>query len=456
MIIALSNRKESKLIKKIVCVGAGSSSIIAALHLLDEGFKGELTLVGKPFGPAYETLAPYHILNVTAGNMSALVKDPLHFYHFASLLLDRPDLEKTAFVPRKVFRDYLQNLLDTLKNHGVKHQKDEAIAILAVNKGYTVYLKDGTTCDADCVILAIGNFPSFPLPGSEHLTANQYVDIPWDKNITTDLDPKARILFVGTGLTMVDGLATLNYHRHQGQVIALSRRGLLPLVRTMADPLPLSYDQLPHHSTRQLMRFLRNKAKEVWHNGEPWDRVIDGVRPFLQTLWQALPDIEKKRFLRHACVYWDIHRHRIPQESDEILQSFLRTKQLHVMAARLLRVQPKGQAVEVTFKRRGQNSTENMMVDRVVNCTGPVVDYTKVKSLLVQRLFAEGLARPHPLRLGFDATVDGKLIDKDGNIQDRLITLGSPLKGVLWESIAIPEIREEARKLAKMLIENRK
>jgi len=117
---------------KIVCIGAGSSAIIAALHLLEEGFNGELTLVGKPFGPAYETPEPYHILNVTAGNMSALASDPSHFHRFAKAHLNNPLLPREAFVSRRLFRDYLKMLMQNLKDRGVKHMEDEQLPSMKI------------------------------------------------------------------------------------------------------------------------------------------------------------------------------------------------------------------------------------------------------------------------------------------------------------------------------------
>jgi len=152
------------------------------------------------------------------------------------------------------------------------------------------------TIEADAVILAIGNFPAAPLPGDETLTPQQYIAVPWDKNIASGLDSEASVLFVGTGLTMVDGAITLQHHRHRGKIMAISRRGLLPLARTMAEPLPMTFEALPKDSISHLMHVLRQTAKSIMQQGEPWDRVIDGVRPFLQRLWLALPVIGKNVF----------------------------------------------------------------------------------------------------------------------------------------------------------------
>jgi len=437
--------------KKIVCIGAGASGIIAALHLVEQDFNAQIILLGEAPGPAYSTPEPYHILNVTARNMSAFASDPLHFHRFAEGCLGHPDLSHEAFVARKVFREYLEMLLEELQQRGVQYIKDQAIALSCTHPGYRIETTVSGSIEADGVVLAMGNFPAASLPGGETLAPEQYIAVPWNKNIAEGLDPAAEVLFVGTGLTMIDGVTTLAHYGHKGSVMALSRHGLLPLARTIVDPLPMSMEELSADSVTRLMHKLRQMAQDQMQRGEPWDRVIDGIRPFLQSLWTGFNRVEQKRFLRHASVYWDIHRHRIPQESADVLASLLASAQLHVMAARLIELNQKGSRVEVSLRRRGQNAIEHISVDCVINCTGPVADYHRVDSPLLRSLFASGLARPHPLKLGFDATPEGKLYNADGIAQDTLRTLGPPLKGVLWESVAVPEIRAEAATLAKAL-----
>ena len=66
-------------------------------------------------------------------------------------------------------------------------------------------------------------------------------------------------------------------------------------------------------------------------------------------------------------------------------------------------------------------------------------------------LFATGLARPDPLRLGIDAAPDGAVLDRAGSASDVLFTLGPPLRGLWYETTAIPEIREQAAALARRI-----
>ena len=54
--------------------------------------------------------------------------------------------------------------------------------------------------------------------------------------------------------------------------------------------------------------------------------------------------------------------------------------------------------------------------------------------------------------MGIDAAPDGRTIDKNGIVSDKILTVGTALKGVLWESTAMPEIRAQANRLALSLL----
>ena len=85
-------------------------------------------------------------------------------------------------------------------------------------------------------------------------------------------------------------------------------------------------------------------------------------------------------------------------------------------------------------------------------CIGSESKFDQLDSALVKNLIAAGRIRCDDLRFGLDATPDGQLRDADGKPSELLYTLGTALKGILWESTAIPEIRVQARDLAQKLV----
>jgi uncharacterized NAD(P)/FAD-binding protein YdhS len=82
------------------------------------------------------------------------------------------------------------------------------------------------------------------------------------------------------------------------------------------------------------------------------------------------------------------------------------------------------------------------------------LDYRKIDEPLVKNLMAKGLIRSGPARLGIDARPDGRIIRRNGTASNVMYTLGSTMRGVLWEVLAVPEIRVQAEQLAQRLIGN--
>ena len=72
----------------------------------------------------------------------------------------------------------------------------------------------------------------------------------------------------------------------------------------------------------------------------------------------------------------------------------------------------------------------------------------------VRNLMRRGLIRPGPSYLGVDALLNGAIIGQNGAASDVLYTLRSSMKGVVWEVLAVPEIRVQAERLARLLLDD--
>ena len=88
----------------------------------------------------------------------------------------------------------------------------------------------------------------------------------------------------------------------------------------------------------------------------------------------------------------------------------------------------------------------------LINATGPATDITATQDPLLRGLLDAGLATPDPLRLGIEADANGAVLDVSGMPSDLVFTLGPPLRGQLYETNALPEIRDQAAALATRLI----
>jgi uncharacterized NAD(P)/FAD-binding protein YdhS len=79
------------------------------------------------------------------------------------------------------------------------------------------------------------------------------------------------------------------------------------------------------------------------------------------------------------------------------------------------------------------------------------MNYRRAPSTLLQNLFRRGLVTSGPLGTGFHCSLDGAVIDADGHASEIIFNLGPGRLGDLLESIAVPEIRQQAIGLASTL-----
>jgi uncharacterized NAD(P)/FAD-binding protein YdhS len=101
--------------------------------------------------------------------------------------------------------------------------------------------------------------------------------------------------------------------------------------------------------------------------------------------------------------------------------------------------------------RTGSGGRAEIAAARVINCTGPNMNYRRVGSPLMDSLFARGLAVAGPLGWGLWTDQAGALRNQDGSFSRILFNVGPGRQGTLLESIAVPELRHQAVELAGLL-----
>ncbi|MBN3938398.1 MAG: FAD/NAD(P)-binding protein [Nostoc sp.] len=456
----------------IAIVGGGFSGSLVATHLLKTATQ-PLTIkliershqIGK--GIAYSTDTNCHLLNVSAGNMSAFAHDPGHLLRWLQHNRDElvaflpEEVNASTFIPRKVYGLYIQSVLaeaEATAPSDVRLERltDEVVGVQPEEKGAIISLRSGRCFAADRVVLALGNSPSAP-PAMQNANSDDesYLRNAWSADALADLDADAPVLLIGTGLTMVDMVLSLSDRQHRGKIYAVSRRGLFPLKHQAAQPYPcfLTPENSPK-SVRGWLRRLRAEVEIAAAQGYDWRAVIDSLRPMIQKIWQKLPTEEQQRFLRHLTPYWDVHRHRIAPRVADVVTEMLDSAQLTIAAGRIREYQALPDGVAVTVCQRKTQTNHILHVRRVVNCTGVAADYRRSPHPLITNLRSQKLIRPNAIGLGLDTDTHGALYAADGNVSTLLYTLGTPRKGDLWETIAVPELRGQAQELSKALLQS--
>lgn len=425
----------------VAIVGGGASGTLTAAWLLRRSsapFSIALLEATGRFatGVAYGTREPVHLLNVPAANMSADPDDPGHLLRW--LRRRGHTVEAGSFVPRALYGDYLQEVLGDAEVRaapGVElHRLPCAVTGYDTKRGALLLSTGDAICARD-VVLALGNLPpaALRIPGFDALVGSQaYVASPWSPEVRA-IRRDAHVIVLGSGLTAVDLLLTLESHEHKGPITVLSRHALLP--RTHARPSPpgaLPADRSP----RALLRWVREQPD--------WRGAIDALRPITGPTWNAWSDDVRAQFDRHLRHLWEVHRHRMAPQIAERLDSMLKRSNLRRVAARLERVDlsETGDA-KVTLQVRGGARIEGEVV---VNCTGPAGAQA---SPILKSLCSARLARFD--RYGL-VTLGGQVVDAGGAPVRGLHAIGPMRRSELWETTAMPEIRVQAKRLAERLL----
>ncbi|HEX3908191.1 MAG TPA: FAD/NAD(P)-binding protein [Mycobacteriales bacterium] len=446
-------------------VGAGAAGTLTAARLLDESSRRgraiEISLIDpRPStgrGVAYSTVDDRHLLNVPAEKMSAYPEDGNHFLRWLEADAEG-GVEPCDFVPRRRFGRYLDDVLATALSrnswarlHRVQDSVVDLVELVDLVDGASgcrLILAGGDTLDVDAVVLAIGHLgPELSWVPEGLRESPAFVADPWSPSSFVGIPDDGDVLLVGTGLTMVDTVSSLE--RPGRTVHAVSRRGELPRAHVAGRLPDMEAPEFssPTPTLAELRTVVaRHVAKSKARYGD-WRPAIDSVRSMFQQLWRNLSDSDREEFVAVDGRSWDTARHRIPPRSAEVIRQARDDGRLVTHTGSVETVSERGSRLEVTL-----SDGSVLTVAAVVNCTGPCHSPHRSTDPLVRALADRGVAVTGPLGLGVDTGDDGRLRDATGRCQAPIWTLGSLRRGSLWETTAIREIRSQAVALAECLL----
>jgi uncharacterized NAD(P)/FAD-binding protein YdhS len=451
----------------LIIVGGGAAGLILLANSIEKATSPlsiALINAGYPTGKgiAYSTKSNNHLLNVRVSRMSAFTSDANHFTNW---ILSKTEYSEyhhenlgERFVPRKMYGDYLNDLFQSLLNSPKDNIhfdliNNEVIDISREEELFKIKLKNNESLNGKKVVLCTGNQPPISLPGISNLKSSNKVFInPWDEKAVENINPDQPVFIVGAGLTMVDTVISLIDQGFKNKIIVVSKHGAIPMahpVKRVTVPHP---EKSPASDIHEIYSELKSRIRSAIDHTEWHEPVLEAVRPFTQKIWQELPIEQKNRFLRHINHRWAKLRHRLPHEVHDFIQSLIDSNQIELYAGKLEDVQDNGTDLTIQFFDKSTESSSTIKAQRIINCIGPEGDFHKVENPLLKNMLASGLIAKDPLSLGFNATGNGEIINKEGEVVTNLFTIGSGLRGILWESTAIPEIRVQAHEMAIKLL----
>lgn len=442
----------------VAIVGAGASGVLVAIQLLnnvDQHGILEVCLVdpssGTGKGVAYSTANPDHLLNVSAANMSAFPDRPDHFVQWLS---DRGlDCTPLRFVPRVIYGQYLEDCLiqaERCSNAVVTRVFEEVVDIRRDGFGYLLNFLSGASLASSAVVLALGS-PQLStdwvppgLVGSE-----DFISDPWESDLNRRCCEDKRVLIVGTGLTMVDVALSIGYGK---QLVAVSRRGLLPRAHRVVASAPVEPPKIPAGflEFETLRSAIKSHIDVIERRVGDWRPAVDSLRLLTNRLWSRLSIEDQRRFLAEDMRIWDSLRHRMAPESAEAIERMCSEGSLEVCTGLVESARQAGGGVEISFS---DGSTD--VFDRVINCTGPsrLSAFAGGSGRLLRNLADSGLVVRHSLDQGLDVDHEGRLFQSAGIASSQFVAVGPLRRGSLWETTAIPEIRQQAQEVSCIVLD---
>ena len=452
----------------VLIVGGGLSGTMLAVQLLRLPGKRQILVIeprqelGR--GEAYSAVELGHTLNGNAARMSV---DPDNADDLTQWLTAYiadggwPESDQQhvpiseLFPPRGIFGLYAQQRLaeaKALSASTVEHVRAEVVDLEVDEHSTLLTLSDGQQLRGTFAALATGMFPAARTPQTESSGLNAAAVDPWDVQAMTQLDPQATVLIIGSGLTMVDAVVSLEQAGHRGPIEIFSRHGLLPHVRRQP-PAWVDFLGEDHslRSPRQLLREVRRHCKLALEQGIDWQAPLDTVRAHIGRLWSQASEAEKRQFVRHIRPWWESHHHRSPPLSAELVARLHGEGRLRIRAASYKGLVPSQGDVTIRLRPRGEQEVVQVSGAALINSSGIEYDWRRVARPLPRQLLKRGLIQPGPLALGIAADVSGAVLDANGQVSPRLFAMGPPLRGMWWESTAVTDVAIQAKALAARL-----
>lgn len=445
----------------VAIVGGGFAGAVFAIHLSRmAGRKLDIAIVeprerlGR--GLAYDTADPDHRLNGPLAVHFVYPDAPDHLRDWyaaeGGAARDPGALaaDGNVYMRRGEFGRYVEEQLrahvdGNPSGSAIRHVRSRVLAAHRTQGGYRLALDGGRELTAGLTVLAAGyDRPRAPPPFDGGIADRPcFLADPWDTARLREIPADARVLLLGMSQTASDAIAVLLRSGHRGPIAAVSRHGLRTRPRPgavsgfppdLVDRVdrPVSLFAAAHgrqSSARGLLRTLRAEARRAEAAAGTWLEPFGDLRDSVWDLWPALPLVEKRRFLRHLRVWYDVHRFQLPPQIEARIAEAEAAGQVSFEAAACVSAAVEGGGLSVGLRRRGGGDVRREAFDAVVNCTGPDMRPERSANPLARALAERGYAAPHPLGVGFAVDHACRAIGAGGRADPHLRIVGPPTYG---------------------------
>lgn len=456
-------------------------------------------------GDAYASDLNTNLLNIPVRNMSAYAENKAHFSEWLRNLppstleeFQVTNWNDDSFLPRPLFGKYLEevfhNVLRTADDFGItiRHIRARVDAVRQqLPSGWRISTAE-QEYPANFVVLCNGNMPSATFPelnGLPNFFRNPYPV----RQLVESIGRHEAVAVIGTSLSAVDAVVALKEAGHHAPLIAVSRNGRLPSVRSVknrrnlqrrldapqlralatASGGTLTLEQVVGLLLEQLGSMgqaadLRDILGEEGSAAEQLDReviassaherlwqvVASATNDVVDVIWNLLDDAERHRFRRDWRSLWMARRATFPMENAVKLQRYLRTGNFEIRPGFHSCVYDEDAGVYRLCLRSGGRH-DVLSVRHVIDATSFSLDVSTSEDPLIRQLLDSGTACADPhggIALDYDT---GCLLDARGQVQKTISLLGSLAVGTYFWTLSMDVnarlALDQARRLATAL-----
>lgn len=457
--------------RTIAIIGGGFCGTMTAVHLMKRATAPlQIIIINTHFplikGIAYSTNYDGHLLNVPVESISAL---PGQSDHFLKWIQQQEDFKtvplqtlKETFAPRKVFAEYLNTIWeDAVANKDPKVDlkliEDEVSNVTLNGVVLNLELQNSAPIIADYVVLATGNAvpKNPPLVDASFYNSKRYYKNPWNDTCLQNLKSERDVLIIGNSLTMIDTVISLLENGFSKNIYTVSPHGfaIMPDYPVPPYDMDILSEISKPYQLYDLVCAINKHMKRCKQLGISPLAVVNSLRHSLQEIWIDFSVEDKSYFLKRISPLWNAWRHRTPAAMYQKISNLINSGKLIPLTGRMSKAVDKGNYAEVTITDKKAGMEKTFEVERVINCTGSQIDLRLPDSLL-NNMHTNGLITADPLNIALNVDIATcNVIDARGDKVPNIFTLGNNLKGMVWETTGIPEMRMQAAQVADSLLE---
>ncbi|MCB4769799.1 FAD/NAD(P)-binding protein [Ancylobacter sp. Lp-2] len=450
----------------IAIVGGGFAGAVTALRLVEASTAPLDLVVVEPaallgHGIAYATAEPDHTVNgfaggfvPSAGGSAQQFLDWLRTEAEAGRWSPPAGDLAQSSPPRALYGAYLERQLAeavrrTQGRVRLVHRRDRVVDL----DGRVLTLASGETLAARQVVLATGLHRRAPTLAAGLADHPAYVGDIFTPDAFERAGDVDHVLLLGSGLSMLDAVVSLEKRGFRGRYTVVSRRGLIVAPRREAAPWPGSPQaaELPREA-KAVLRWIRHERRAVAQAGQDWQSLPPLFRQLAAPIWAGLDIRARDKLLRRLLPFWNLAMHRAAAPSYSFFSRAQAAGRVRSLAGTLTRLDDAGSGLRATLRPKGGGTPLHIDADLVVSTLGFEFDWTRIDDPLVRNLLRRGLAVPHPTGVGVRADpATQALVDIEGRISDTLFAVGHPLRGELFEASSLNEQIHQAARLAAIL-----